>query len=157
MTERNRTKLIDMCDCVCSHNLHRIKQICIMKTQLNGPQMIHQTATLFINDFQSLLSHLCVPGWHNLLSWINNTLLSIVCFLEANLLQMVLYVLYLRRQVVLFMLVMMNNWKPIVTYVYTYSENQVSISWIALELVCTWPMNKYYNNYRKCCDWGSFC
>ena len=63
------------CDCVCSHNLHRIKQICIMKTQLNGPRVIHQASTLFINDFQSLLSHLRLSASRRMVSSIISHLL----------------------------------------------------------------------------------
>ena len=58
----SRTELELKGDCLwCSHDLHKIKQICIMKTQLNEPRVIHQTSKLFLNDFQSLFSHLCVP------------------------------------------------------------------------------------------------
>ena len=54
----SRTELELKGDCLC---VPKIKQICIMKTQLNEPRVINQTSKLFLNDFQSLFSHLCVP------------------------------------------------------------------------------------------------
>ena len=66
----SRTELDLKGDCLwCSHNLHKIKQICIMKTQLNEPRVIHQTSKLFPNYFQiTLLSSLRPAGWYHQLS-----------------------------------------------------------------------------------------